>query len=315
MSCPKIKLNDGVEMPVFGLGTWKSQPNAVRDAVIDAVKAGYRHIDCAFVYGNENEVGEALEQLFKEKVVAREELFITSKLWNAFHSQKSVEPALKETLRLLKLDYVDLYLIHWPFGYVEGEGNFPQDADGKTKLSDVDYVETWKGMEGVKKAGLAKSIGVSNFNHEQIERVLAACEIPPSMNQVECHPYLTQNKLIEFCKSKNIAVTAYSPLGSPDRPWAKPDEPSLLEDPKVKKLAEKYNKSSAQILIRFHIDRGVVVIPKSVTKARIIENMQVFDFKLEPEEVKELETFDRGFRFCALEWLKDHKYYPFNIEY
>lgn len=316
MACPNVKLNDGNEIPIFGLGTWKSAPNAVKQAVVDAVKAGYRHIDCAFVYGNENEVGEALTELFAEGVVKREDLFITSKLWNAFHSTHLVKGALEETLKLLKIDYLDLYLIHWPFGYVEGEGNFPVDKEtNKTKLSDVDYVDTWKGMEGVKKAGLTKSIGVSNFNHEQIDRILASCEIPPAMNQVECHPYLTQNKLIEYCKSKNIVVTAYSPLGSPDRPWAKSDDPALMADPKVVAIAEKYKKSPAQVLIRFQIDRGIVVIPKSVTKDRIISNQQVFDFSLTPEEIKTLESFDRGFRFCALEWIGEHKYYPFHAEY
>lgn len=315
MACPKVKLNDGSEIPIFGLGTWKSQPNAVKNAVIDAVKAGYRHIDCAFVYGNENEVGEALAELFKEGVVKREDLFITSKLWNTFHSEHLVKPAITETLKLLKLDYVDLYLVHWPFGYAEGEGNFPVDKDNKMKLNDVDYVDTWRGMEKIKKEGLAKSIGVSNFNHEQIDRVLSMCEIPPAMNQVECHPYLTQEKLIEYCKSKNIAVTAYSPLGSPDRPWAKKDDPTLMEDPKIVSIAEKYGKTPAQVLIRYQIDRGVVVIPKSVSKHRIIENFKVFDFKLTEEEIKELGSFNRGFRFCALEWIKDHKHYPFSIEY
>lgn len=312
---PKVKLNDGNEIPIFGLGTWKSQPNAVKNAVVDAVKAGYRHIDCAFVYGNENEVGDALTELFKEGVVKREDLFITSKLWNAFHSTDLVEGALKETLKLLKIDYLDLYLIHWPFGYAEGEGNFPTDADNKVKLSDVDFLDTWKGMEGVKAAGLTKSIGVSNFNSQQIQRILDACKVPPAMNQVECHPYLNQKKLIEFCRSKNIAVTAYSPLGSPDRPWAKAGDPSLMDDPKVKTIADKYGKTSAQVLIRFQIDRGVVVIPKSVTKDRIVANMNVFDFKLTTEEIQQLETFDRGFRFCALEWVKHHKYYPFSVEF
>lgn len=315
MACPSVKLNDGNQIPIFGLGTWKSQPNAVKNAVVDAVKAGYRHIDCAFVYGNENEVGDALQELFKEGVVKREDLFITSKLWNAFHNTTSVGPAIVKTLSLLKIDYLDMYLIHWPFGYVEGEGNFPVDADNKVKLSDVDFLDTWRGMECVKKAGLTKSIGVSNFNHEQIDRILKHCEIPPSNNQVECHPYLTQKKLIEYCNSHNIVVTAYSPLGSPDRPWAKKEDPTLLEEPKVKKIADKYGKTSAQVLIRFQIDRGVVVIPKSVTRERIVDNMKVFDFKLTPEEIKDLESFDRGFRFCPLDWIKHHKYYPFHAEY
>lgn len=315
MSCPRIKLNDNTEIPAFGLGTWKSQPNAVKNAVVEAVKAGYRHIDCAFVYGNENEVGDALSELFKTGIVKREDLFITSKLWNTFHSAQLVEPALRETLKLLKVDYVDLYLIHWPFGYAEGEGNMPKDAEGKVKTSEVDYLDTWKGMEGVKELGLARSIGVSNFNHLQIERILGACKIAPSMCQIECHPYLTQNKLIAYCRTKGIAVTAYSPLGSPDRPWAKPDDPSLMEDPKVRRIAQKYGKTSAQVLIRFQIDRGVVVIPKSVTKERIVDNMNVFDFKLTADEIKELESFDRGFRFCVLEWIKGHKNYPFSVEY
>lgn len=312
---PNVKLYNGHEIPIFGLGTWKSAPNAVKNAVIDAVKAGYRHIDCAFVYGNENEVGEALTQLLAENVVKREELFITSKLWNAFHNTSSVVPALKETLKLLNLDYLDLYLIHWPLALEEGKGNFPKNEKDELLMVDTDYTDTWKGMEEAHKLGLAKSIGVSNFNHEQIDRILAMATVKPAVLQVECHPYLNQKKLIEYCKSKDIVVTAYSPLGSPDRPWAKPGDPSLMEEPKIKAIADKYKKSSAQVLIRYQVDRGIVVIPKSVTKSRIESNLDIWDFKLSPEDMAEIESFERSYRFCPLDWCSANKNYPFHAEY
>lgn len=177
---------------------------------------------------------------------------------------------------------------------------FPFDDNNKIQFSDVDYVDTWKAMEEVSKKGLAKSIGVSNFNKRQIERILAIAKIPPVTNQVECHPYLNQSKLIAFCKSKGITVTGYSPLGSPDRPWAKPDDPQLLEDAKLKQLAEKYNKTPAQILLRYQIERGVITIPKSVTKSRIEQNFNIFDFKLSADDVKYLDTLDCNGRFCPM---------------
>lgn len=163
----------------------------------------------------------------------REDLFLTSKLWNTFHRPDLVIPALKTTLSNLSTPYLDLYLIHWPFAYEEGGENFPADADGKIKFSSVDFVDTWKAMEEAVDLGLTKSIGISNFNKDQTERLLAAARIKPVTNQVECHPYLTQQKLSEYLKSVDIVVTAYSPLGSPNRPWVTKDDPVLLEDPKV----------------------------------------------------------------------------------
>lgn len=315
MSIPNVKLNDGNTMPIFGLGTWKSKTNEVTEAVIEAVKAGYRHIDCAFIYQNEDEVGKALKTLFNDGVVKREDLFITSKLWSTFHSAHLVKPTIEKSLKLLGIEYLDLYLIHWPMGFKEGDDLFPKGEDGLLISSDVDYLDTWTGMEEVKKLGLTKSIGVSNFNHEQIDRILNSCKIPPSVNQIECHPYLNQKKLIEYCKSKNIAVTAYSPLGSPDRPWAKEGDPDLLHDDKIVNIANKYNKTAAQVLIRYQIERGIIVIPKSVTKERIISNAGVFDFKLSDDDIAVIDSFDRNYRFCSLEWANHIKHYPFAIEY
>ncbi|XP_050700452.1 aldo-keto reductase family 1 member B1-like isoform X1 [Eriocheir sinensis] len=312
---PSITLNNGKKFPVLGLGTWKSKPGEVTQAVKDAIACGYRHIDCAYVYGNEAEVGAGIKAKIDDGTVKREDLFITSKLWNTFHSKALVAPVLKESLTNLGLDYLDLYLIHWPMGYKEGGELFPVDANKKNLYSDVDYVESWRGLETVQKEGLVHSIGVSNFNKDQIERVLKEGEIVPVTNQIECHPYLNQKKMIDYCRSKDIVVTAYSPLGSPDRPWAKPGEPQLMDDPKIVAIAEKYKKTPAQILIRYQIQRDVVVIPKSVTKSRIESNFQVFDFTLSDEDMKTIDSFDCNGRLLHLDWVNDHKDYPFHTEF
>lgn len=312
---PKVKFYNGNEVPIFGLGTWKSKPGEVTQAVKDAIDIGYRHIDCAHVYGNEKEIGAAIKTKIAEGVVKREDLFITSKLWNTFHKPDLVEPAIKKTLDDLGLEYIDLYLIHWPVGYKEGESLFPRNPDDTVILSDVDFVDTWKGMEGVLAKGLTKNIGVSNFNSEQITRLVENSKVKPVTNQVECHPYLTQKKLSEFCKEKGILTTAYSPLGSPDRPWAKPDDPKLLEDKKLIELGQKYHKTPAQILIRYQLDRGHIVIPKSVTKSRIAQNSEVFDFNLSPNDIAYIDSFDRDGRICPLLGADNSPYYPFNIPF
>jgi len=213
------------------------------------------------------------------------------------------------------VSYLDLYLIHWPMAYEEEGEPFPLNPDGSVRYSNVDFVDTWKEMEKCVELGLAKSIGVSNFNSVQLERILKSCKIRPTVNQVECHPYLNQKKLIDFCKARGIIVTAYSPLGSPDRPWAKPGDPNLLEDPKIKTLAEKYKKTPAQIILRYLIQHGTVPIPKSVTKKRIIENFQIFDFELSSADIAVVDSFDCKGRFCPQLDGKDHKDYPFNIEF
>lgn len=310
---PLITLNNGKKIPSIGLGTWKSKPGEVKKAVKYALmEAGYRHIDCAYIYHNEAEIGQAIKETLDSGKLRRDEIFITSKCWNSYHSEAKVMECCKKSLKNLNLDYVDLYLIHWPMGFQEGGEDYPLDGDGIAIFSNIDYLETWKGMEAVHEAGLAKSIGLSNFNSQQVSRVLDNCNIKPVINQIEIHPYLNQSKLIESCKSKEIALTAHSPLGSPDRPSAKPDDPSLLDDPKIKKIANEHDKSPAQIILRFGIQRGLILIPKSVTPSRIAENIQIFDFELTDEQMKSIQSLNRDWRSCCMLKAKTHPLYPFN---
>ncbi|XP_063795466.1 aldo-keto reductase family 1 member A1-like [Pseudophryne corroboree] len=318
-------LRTGQKMPMVGLGTWKSEPGQVKEAVKYAIGVGYRNIDCASVYENETEVGEGIkESLSSNKGLKREEIFVTSKLWNNKHHPDDVEGALKKTLKDLKLGYLDLYLIHFPFSFKRGDDSFPHNPDGTMQYDCTDYKDTWKAMEKLVQKGLTKAIGLSNFNKRQIDDILSIATIKPAALQVECHPYLAQNELIAYCHANGLVVTAYSPLGSPDRGWRKPGEPILLEEPCLLEMAKKYGKSEAQILLRWVVQRKVVVIPKSVTPARILQNIQVFDFCLTEEEMKQIGALNKNWRYIiphmpvggkAVPVDASHPMYPFNDPY
>jgi diketogulonate reductase-like aldo/keto reductase len=300
-----IKLNNGIEMPLIGLGTWKSEPGKVAEAVKYAIlEAGYKHIDGASIYFNEKEVGEAYEEVFE--TVPRESVFITSKLWNTKHKAEDVEVACRQTLSDLKLEYLDLYLMHWGIAFQSGDNPKPVDENGHALIENIPVKETWQAMEKLVELGLVKSIGVANFTRRQLDSLLSYVEIKPVVNQVEMHPYLSQVELLKYCKSKGIVVTAYSPLGRLGVTTY--DVPRLHNEEIIQNLAKKYNKSVAQILLNWALLRGTVVIPKSVTTERIKENIGAYDFALTRDDMKQIDTLNKNFRFVdpSKDWGYDY---------
>jgi 2,5-diketo-D-gluconate reductase A len=262
---PTVTLNNGVEIPQLGFGVFQIDPANTKRAALDALEIGYRHIDTAEMYRNEAEVGQAV----RESAIERSEIFVTSKLNNGFHRPDLVRQAFRGTLEALDIDYVDLFLIHWPLPMI-----------------DVDYLEAWKAMEGLLDGGKVRAVGVSNFQPAHLQRLIDGATVVPAVNQIEIHPYLTQDSLRAFDRAHGIATEAWSPIA----------QGKVLDDPAIIAIAATVDRTPAQVVLRWHLQRGEIVFPKSVTRSRVEENFALFDFELNDEQVEAITALNRDER-------------------
>jgi len=292
-----FEFDDAGRMPALGLGTWKSAPGIVGEAIREALRIGYRHIDCAPIYQNEHEIGEALDAAFSDGDVARNDLWVTSKLWNSNHARQDVVPAIEKTLADLRLDYLDLFLMHWPIAFRHGV-TFPEGPADFVSLDQNPLAETWQGMEEAVEKGLCRAIGVSNFSSRKIDDLLSGATIRPVVNQVEAHPFLPQNELVAWCNDHNIALTAYSPLGSGDRipEFRRDGEPEPLKDPVILDIARRRDLNAGQVLLAWAIQRGTSVIPKSSNPERLRQNFEAANIVLEDEDMRAIAQLESGYR-------------------
>ncbi len=295
-----LTLHDGTPMPAFGLGTWKPMGDDVYNAVRTALAAGYRHMDCAAIYGNEDVIGRALTDAFAAGDAKREDLWITSKLWNTEHAADAVRPALEKTLANLQLDALDLYLMHWPVALKPGTIR-PTSADDFVPLSEMPLETTWSAMAATREAGLTRQIGVSNFTASKMRQVHEATGILPAVNQIEMHPYLAQSDLLAAANEMGVVLTAYSPLGTPDSSvmFRRMDPFKLLDDEVVARIAAAHGASSGQILIAWALERGTSVIPKSTNEGRIRENLAACEITLGADDMTALATINRDHRYIS----------------
>jgi alcohol dehydrogenase (NADP+) len=293
-----IPLRNGDRMPPLGFGTWKIAPAEVTQAVRSAIDVGYRHLDCAWIYGNEAEIGTALEAVLHSGDISRDELWVTSKLWNNAHGPGQVVLALRRTLAALHLDYLDAYLMHWPIA-LRPDVVFPASAADFMPLAEAPLADTWGQMEDAVELGLCRHIGVANFSVRKLEMLARGARIAPEINQIECHPFLPQKEMLGYCKLRGIVVTAYASLGSGDRParLLHADDPSLLEEPVVRSIAKRRGMTGAQVLLAWALQQGMAAIPKSARPERQRENLAASRQQLEAQDMQELAMLDRAWRF------------------